>query len=168
MWTCELGVSVGGPTTKVCSVEGIIRNPKYDLRREYRAHAFNPTCTIEIIVEGIERDSRKLKFVGVAALNVFTVRGAQAQPTQAQQQEFCLNSGNFQLPLYAELVRSKDVFLASSYSNLPRIPCATVLVRIVPAAKSKDLGEVLSTSTTPESAWVEKGLVSPAPSYNVG
>ncbi|XXQ36202.1 C2H2-type domain-containing protein [Plasmodiophora brassicae] len=168
VWTSDFGVGVGERALAVCSTGSQVQHPTFGIRSEYRARSFNPTCTLEVQVEAIEQGSKRLKLVGVAALNVFVTKGTRSQPTEAQTQEFSLNAGSFQLPLRVETVRPKDVFLASSYDKTPKIPCATVLVRIMPAAKSAELGEVMSTANVPESEWVSRKLVVPAAPYHSG
>ena len=50
---------------------------------------------------------------------------------------------------------------------LEKIPCASLLVRIRSAPKSPN-GAILSAKTVPQSSWVEKGVVVPAPDYQEG
>lgn len=59
-------------------------------------------------------------------------KGSKEQPTSAQTQEFCLNSGCFQLPLKSAEKRPKEDFFASVYdevaSGLSFAPLYTVYV----------------------------------------
>lgn len=92
-----------------------------------------------------------------------------------------LNSGSFQLPLkidfptpklsepfgidsFADVQRS--TYLLFTVANLSElivlaVPCATVLVRIVPAAKQGLT--TLSTTTLPQSQWKAAGLLAVPP-----
>lgn len=77
-----------------------------------------------------------------------------------------LNTGCFQLPLYAQRNYSKELTVAS-YKRLKRLPCATMLVRIVRPAKDRD-GRALSTTTVPPAEWANAGLISEPPQYWTG
>ncbi len=60
---------------------------------------FNPTAVLLIKVDTVELYSKNVETLGYAILNVFTKKGDVNPPDSPDQQEFCLNAGNFQLPL---------------------------------------------------------------------
>jgi len=47
---------------------------------------------------------------------------------------------------------------------LEKLPCASLLVRIVRAPVGSN-GRVLSTKTVPQKDWIERGVIVPAPDY---
>ena len=61
-----------------------------------------------------------------------------------------------------------EIFTDKMLDSLPRIPCASVLVRLKAAPHSKDGLSVLSCEDAPEAEWAALGLSSPAPAYMSG
>ena len=61
-----------------------------------------------------------------------------------------------------------EIFTDKMLDALPRIPCASVLVRLKAAPHSKDGLSVLSCEDAPEAEWAALGLSSPAPAYMSG
>ena len=73
-------------------------------------------------------------------------------------QEFVLNAGAFQVPLYRAPPDTNKAFSASCLDDLLHVPCATLLVRIVPAPRSEDGLRTLSRNDMDPSEWQAKGL----------
>jgi hypothetical protein len=61
-----------------------------------------------------------------------------------------------------------DRFSETMLNELTVIPCASVLVRILPAPKSVDGISTLSRDEIPRDKWQSLGLMVPAPRYDVG
>ena len=158
----ETGGEVG-----FCALDGPLLSPKYTLRKEYRSEHFDPTSTLLIRVDTVDKYSSNTRVVGYALLNLFTeVDDRSKQPDDTNSQEFCLNAGAFQLPLRKQSPSTKDKkFSASKLDSAKRVSCATVLVRIVPAPKN-DLGCKSRSDYEDPATWVKEGLDVPAPEYS--
>jgi len=145
-------------------------NPKYRLRAEFRGESIaNPVATLLFRVDTIDRYTQKTFAVGYACLNAFVMpNGSMEQPSKPMQQEFVLNEGAFQLPLFQLPPNPKKSFDAAHFVEhlaAPRVPCSTLLVRIFPAKKSKDGVHILKLDEFPEEQWMKRGLVIPEPLY---
>jgi hypothetical protein len=80
-----------------------------------------------------------------------------------------INTGSFQLPLYAGRVPSETPFCEGVLARgMPRLPCASLLVRVLAAPKSQDGLAVLSCADSPEGSWAALGVRVPAPDYSSG
>ena len=144
-------------------------SPKYRLRAEYRGDGIaNPTATILCRIDCIESQSRKMRVVGYCCLNVFnTLDGA--QPEHAQVQEYALNAGSFQLPLFQRPPSTDEDLTAEAFAGSKRVPAASLLLRIVPAPKSPDGLAVLSEKDfgSPEEM-MDAGLIQKMKDYKKG
>ena len=56
---------------------------------------------------------------------------------------------------------------AEALDYLERLPCASLLVRVLRAPVGPN-GQVLSARTVPQGQWIETGVVVPAPEYKTG
>jgi hypothetical protein len=100
------------------------------------------------------------QLIGVAILPVFVNKGTRIQvDTDQPIREYSLNSGSFQLPLYGNFPEWDLSLTAKDWIDLPRVPCATLLVRILPAPMSADRSKSLSYNDIPEEQWANKKLV---------
>ena len=61
VWPSDMDEMVGSSVSVVCEPDSTTSAPMFKLRQEYRDSSFDPTCTIEIQIEGIEKHSEKLK-----------------------------------------------------------------------------------------------------------
>ena len=120
-------------------------SPRYRLRAEYRAdpsieancNIANPGATILVRLDCIERKSNMMRVVGYCGLNVFTNALDGQQPKHIAgnpANAYALNAGSFQLPLFRTPPSTDDDFNADAFAYSKRVPCATLLLRIVPAA----------------------------------
>src|SRR5690349_1176224 len=75
-------------------------SPIFNFRTEYREDRFDPTTLIIFRVDTIEPYSKRVRVIGYTGINLFVERGTDRQPTDHNSQNFCLNIGAFQLPLY--------------------------------------------------------------------
>ncbi|ETL28468.1 hypothetical protein L916_18192 [Phytophthora nicotianae] len=142
-------------------------DPVFDAYVEYRQGNFNPTLTLVIRVDIIELVSKRPVILGYSVFPVFLDVETTDQPNRPSIHHFILNEGGFQLPLHTQ-VQSAEVnqpLNAKSCEEFPRIPCATVLLRVVRAKLSGDGLTLLSRSDHPPNEWEAKGLQIPAPQY---
>ncbi|RHZ25022.1 hypothetical protein DYB37_003928 [Aphanomyces astaci] len=147
-------------------------SPSFKLCLEYRGDRFNPTLTLLCRVDTIHGVSKQPMVVGYAALPLFVEHrdnggAARTAPTKATVQEFCLNTGAFQLPLRlgATLGTNEIDFSATACDGYMKLPCATILVRVCPAAKTEDGLACLSRNDVATSDWIARGVSTPAPNY---
>ncbi len=171
---CQLVTSDGeiiAEDKKMCLTQGRVFSCTFNLRKEFRAEAFNPTAMLLLRIDTLDISEGTLKasirVVGLAVLNCFVDKVSGKVPVDPTLQEYCLNEGLFQLPLLAELP-SVQPYRVESYDKAKRVPCASVLVRIRRAPRSADKLRVLSTEQDPppERDWERLGLVVPAPPYS--
>jgi len=140
---------------------------------------WHPLLTLVIRIDTLESHSNTPAVAGYSLLNVF------AQPpappghnkffpynlllprADALAGEYVLNSGGFQLPLFQGPPGRSTPLSADSLvgSGVSRVPCATVLVRIVPAPRNPSNGAVLSRTAVASAQWASTGLLRPALTY---
>ncbi|CEM13893.1 unnamed protein product [Vitrella brassicaformis CCMP3155] len=108
---------------------------------------------------------------GFAVLPLFVKQRASGggQPDHPTEQSFCLNEGAFQLglslspyPKYSPEHRSVN---ATSLDDKPKVPCASVLIRVVSAPKSPDGLKLYRRSNVDPSEWPHMGLQADPPQY---
>ncbi|CAM9519213.1 unnamed protein product, partial [Chrysoparadoxa australica] len=163
------GAAVGDQGHALSQVSSPVRDPAFDLRKEWRSSSGNPfdtTLCLLIRVDTIERQSRELRAVGYAVLAVF-LDEQKKQPAEPAAAGASLNVGNFQLPLYRAPPRLAGLRGDSLY-GAAHVPCASVLVRLGKAPQQVDGGAALSTSTVREEDWKRLGVVVEAPAYAPG
>lgn len=129
----------------------------------------NPTLTLAFRIDTIAcQDNQYLpKLVGYATLAVFLDTQTRCQITKANAQDLFLNHGCFQLPLCSAIQSGTDEldFNERACDHAIRLPCSTLLVRIVPAAKSEDGTRTLCRADVPKSDWIKTRVVEPTPDY---
>ncbi|KAE8882261.1 hypothetical protein PF003_g33651 [Phytophthora fragariae] len=142
-------------------------DPTFDAYVEYRQSNFNPTLTMVIRVDTLELVSKRPVILGYSVFPVFLDVETRDQPTRPSVPQFILNEGGFQLPLHLQVqsAEANQPLSAKSCDEFPRIPCATLLLRIVKAKLSGDGLAVLSRKDSPSHEWEAKGLLVPAPHY---
>ncbi|KAF1776916.1 Cleavage and polyadenylation specificity factor subunit 2 [Phytophthora cactorum] len=142
-------------------------DPVFDAYVEYRQSNFNPTLTLVIRVETIELVSKRPVILGYSVFPVFLDVETSDQPNRPSIHQFILNEGGFQLPLHAQVqsAEANQSLSAKSCQEFPRIPCATVLLRIARATMAGDGLALLSRNDYPPSEWEAKGLLVPSPQY---
>ncbi|GBG32008.1 Coiled-coil domain-containing protein 17 [Hondaea fermentalgiana] len=142
-------------------------NPKYRLRAEFRGEAVaNPAGTLLFRIDTVDRFTKATKAIGYTCLNPFCMpNGTDEQASKSTTQEYALLRGSFQLPLYQERPDTTQTFSSKLFESSHRVPCATLLVRILPAKKSKDNVHILRLDEFPHDEWERRGLVVPAPRY---
>ena len=157
----KIAASVGG----LPDLDSDAYSPLYNFRCEYRKPIFDPTTTIVVTILTIDTHHNEIRVLGYAAINMFLNKMRAEQPSNPNDQDFIVNKGNFQLPLYCQEPYSKPPFSLNSYKKLESIPCATILVRIREAAKADNGLRVLSIKDVPKSEWHIRGIVVKPPSY---
>eukprot|EP00043_Microstomoeca_roanoka_P020439 m.249522 g.249522 ORF g.249522 m.249522 type:complete len:1477 (+) comp17166_c0_seq5:141-4571(+) len=143
-------------------------NPKYDLRLEFREPIFTPTSTLVVQVYNVDRYTHALSILGYAALNLFVVQGTHEVPeSDTLGRAVSLNEGGHQLRIHSQSFTASDQLNVNVMATKPVIPCASLLIRLVPSLKDAD-GHALSMADIPKAEWQASGLVVPAPIYRSG
>ena len=139
-------------------------------RLEFRGEKFDNTLAICIRVDVVDEITQELRMIGYGYLNIFCQQGKKISPEDATHRAYVLNEGGHQIPLYYGKIRPNDAGKPWDQENLkqyPKIPCTTVLARIVKAPKDSDTNATLSIfdkDVTPEQH-EEMGLFVAAPDY---
>jgi hypothetical protein len=115
---------------------------------------FNATTIALIRIDTIDSVSLVPASVGYVCFKLFASR-ERKQPKQANESGVYINTGAFQFPIFGGRLSPSsstnfDEFLLSS---LPKIPCASLLVRIFSAPKSSDGITTISKSEYPMEDW---------------
>jgi len=154
-----------------------LMSPVYKCRLELRQDTFDPRSMLLLRIDTMARgvattdeSPHGLHCVGYSLFNLFVdpddpTGGGMGQPSTSNVPEFSLNAGAFQIPLCRRpptgaIMKSLD---AKGLEPMPRVPCATVLLRVVPAPKSRDGLTTLSREDYPEAEWAKRGLEPPPP-----
>lgn len=145
-------------------------SPKYNLRAEFHGATFaNPTTTLLIRVDGIDRYTKETVVIGYCALPAFLLAdGSGKQPEKSTEQDYHLNAGSFQVALTQQLPPRTLPLSGTFLESLPRVPCATLLIRLLAAEKSEDGLKLLSIKDIPEEERAACPLVVGAPAYESG
>lgn len=144
--------------------EGSSMSPVFKMKVEVRHEVINTTATALIRIDAMTTNTCESVGVGYAVVKLFSTRDRE-QPTSANASGVFINTGNFQLPIYGgRLSKTKlmDEHCLTA-AKMPRVPCASLLVRVASAPKSADGIAVLSKNDFPQSDWVRLKLMVPAP-----
>eukprot|EP01039_Chlorochromonas_danica_P001058 gene1058-1146_t len=158
-----------GPVYESYSLpDSSVISPIFKMKVEYRGNQLNTTAIALIRFDTLDASNLVPGSIGYACIKLFASRD-RIQPKQANDSNAFINTGAFQLPIYGgRIPNNLSVFDETMLSSLPRIPCATLLVRVLPAPKSPDGISTLSRDEFPSTEWNRLGLEVPAPSYASG
>eukprot|EP00752_Nemacystus_decipiens_P005082 g4612.t2 len=158
-----------GDCSEICHADSPSSNPVFGLRQEYRTGSegrMEMTSTVMIRVDTLDRFSSEHRAVGYALVAIFMDPSGD-QPTNAKADGAFLREGNYQVPLYQKPPPDMRRVTSKSLEKCPRVPCASILVRIKPASKSS-AGKTLSRADVPEEEWKKFGLAPPIPEFAPG
>lgn len=82
-------------------------------------------------VTTLDRSTLELSVLGYSVLPVFCRASDGSQPTDKGDAQVCINAGGFQLPLWPTYPPSSGALRAAALSARPRLPCTSVLLRIM-------------------------------------
>lgn len=119
-------------------------SPNFGFRTEFRKQIFDPTTTIVISILTVDTNHSEVRVLGYTAINMFMNKYRRDQPESQSEQDFILNKGCFQMPIYCQEPYKKPPFGVSAFKKLETIPCATLLIRIREAPKADNGLRVLS------------------------
>eukprot|EP00158_Paraphelidium_tribonemae_P009980 Partr_v1_DN29021_c0_g1_i2_m58795 putative NA len=108
-------------------------SPDFFTSCEFNSTGVNPSATILFKILGWRNAKRdKIVNVGFSLLNLFVKANDTDQPDIDYQETARLNIGSFQLPIYSGRVNVRHDLTVTSAARYRRIPCATLLIRILP------------------------------------
>ena len=84
-------------------------------------------------VTTVDRFSFQLCVVGYSVLPLFARAADGAQPEASADRDIAPNAGAFQLPLWPAHPPLSGALRAGAMHARPRLPCASLLVRVMPA-----------------------------------
>ncbi|DBA83915.1 TPA: hypothetical protein ACH3X1_006417 [Trebouxia sp. C0004] len=123
------------PFEALCSLDGDTLAPTYNCQVVLGAGAeqFNdPTATLLLQIDCIERDSLGLRCVGYAVIPLFVDPREEAQPRRKNLLDYILNQGSWQIPLHMTGPSREDpTFHGASLKDAPRVTCSSLLIRIL-------------------------------------
>ena len=92
--------------------------------------------------------------VGYVIFKLFCTRDR--NPPSANDGNYYINTGSFQFPVWGGRLtpKSSDVFDESLVRGLPRVPCASLLVRVRAGPKGTDGISTISRDEFPKEEWV--------------
>ena len=157
----SIGQAVGG----LSDLNSPAFSPVYGFRTEFRTPIFDPTTTLVISIITLDTAHNELRLLGYSAINLFMHKYRKNQPTEANEQDFILNAGAFQLPIYCQEPFRRVPFTLQTFTSMELIPCATLLVRIRDAPKAQQGVKVLSIKNVDKSELYVRGVIVPAPKY---
>ncbi|KAA0153772.1 hypothetical protein FNF28_06908 [Cafeteria roenbergensis] len=165
-------------------------------RTEQEAWDWDPSLTLVFRIDGLDAHTHKLHAAGYAVLNVFTTddpdvgpdgrpvpTGMESPSSSTPRSKWRLNAGAFQLPLHMGPPDRRNHPMSGRVledSGVLRVPCATLLVRIVKAPRRVNLAPQVRPFGTQEylaqcacredvapELWAACGLDEPAPDYQL-
>lgn len=152
---------------KPCRVDSSVYCPMFELRKECRwDDRWDPTLCALITVGTVDPIQKTYGTIGFAVLNLFHESGKTTQPDNSSVQDYYLNHGAFQLPVYHTRPDTENGLSMSDLAELKRVPCATVLVRIIPAARTADKLSLLTSAGMTDAQAQLQGIIVPPPHYS--
>jgi len=148
-------------------INSIAVSPIFNFKIELRDKLFNPCMTLLVRIDTIDISTMQSVAIGYSALKLFCNRD-RVQCSTSNDENIFIASGAFQVPLYSHKVPSDRTFDENIFKGMPRVPCASVLIRVNPAPKSGDGLSVLSRDDFPPEDWGKLKLSISAPSYLSG
>lgn len=144
--------------------ESTTYNPYFGFRYEFRLPRYDPTTIVAITIETIDKANLDVVYLGHAFFPLFLDKDSRKPTADPTAQNFILQEGNYQIPLYCQTPPLNPPFTFDILQKLEKIPTASLLVRVRKAA-TQDGYKVLSIKDVPSSEWESTGLVEAPPDY---
>ncbi|PFX30101.1 hypothetical protein AWC38_SpisGene5082 [Stylophora pistillata] len=159
---------IGADIDVQATLDSDIYNPEYNYRTEYRDPVFPQSCTLMLKVYTVDRISKTLCCVGYGFLPIFVEVGTTKQPSVSSgNAKVAFNEGPHQIRLYGGSPDLSQPLHESVTQSVSPVPCASLLVRLVQAARHPN-GRPKEASEFSESERESEGLLDPKPSYADG
>jgi hypothetical protein len=85
----------------------------------------------------VEARTNVLKVIGYTAVALFGRSVDGSQPSNRKVLDFAINRGGFQLPLWPVQPPLSGSLNAASMHDMPHLPCASLLVRVMSVTEAK-------------------------------
>lgn len=92
----------------------------------------------------MDRSTLELSVLGYSVLPVFCMAADGSQPKDKSDARVCINAGGFQLPLWPTYPPSSGPLRAAALQSRPRLPCTSILLRIMTPAEARPLRYALN------------------------
>ena len=116
--------------------------PQYNFRTTVETSAWvDPLMFLLLRLETLEGETEELKVVGYAAFPMF-IDPVTGEPPSVDDKDYILQKGAFQVPLFMSIPLLKDAetqFTAALCMEEPRVPCSSVLLRVVDPQLEEEL-----------------------------
>lgn len=140
----------------------------YHCKIEMRHPRINGSATLIIRIDGVEEGTKLVKVIGYSIINIFRLPTTGIQPNITDI-HYLLNEGSWQIPVYEGPYNIKEYSKIRSddlYRNNNRLPCTTVLIRILNAPKDPITGYCYNSANFEEEEGIEKGVLKPSVPYS--
>eukprot|EP00762_Andalucia_godoyi_P000388 ANDGO_03115.mRNA.1 hypothetical protein AMSG_06425 len=159
------GKSVGKSASGCCAVGGSAISPTFGTKLEIRdLKGLDSTCTIHVQLEAIDKYDVERCIVGHSLLNLFIDNGTEKQPISAVFTDVRLNEGGFEVCLHQHSLLNSAKVTASALDDVPKVCCATVLLRVLKAPRNGK--KILGLTDVKRDKWQETGVWIPATRYS--
>jgi hypothetical protein len=142
-------------------------SPEFNLKAEIQPTSLDPTALAIIRIDTIDCRTLLPTSIGYSVVKILSTKDRK-QPQSTDSTKLYINSGSFQLPIYGGRIPASDTFTDKMLDDMCRVPCATLLVRILGGVKSTDGMSVLSRADFPKEDWLRLGLTVNPPPYMSG
>ncbi|KAI8918898.1 hypothetical protein BC831DRAFT_481951 [Entophlyctis helioformis] len=120
------------------NLDSPIYSPTFNVKQTLDGGNIDPTAVLVFKVYSIDNYAVRRRLVGSAALNLFNDATTMTQPeSRATADTSLVNAGAFQIPIYSVDFDKAAPLRVNKLGSTPRVPCATLLIRLV-FSKSKD------------------------------
>lgn len=157
---------VHAPQSILPDMKSPVHHPAFNFRCELRFPFYDSTTMMLLLLLTLDFESMTPKIVGSAFVPLF-LSPSTLRPSETPESEYILRNGAYQIPLYCEEYYQKKPFLYSDQKFLDRLPCASLLVRILEARRTPD-GVVLGLGDFNQTEWEAQGVWPKPPKYYLG
>ena len=147
---------------------GTTFSPVFDFRHELRSDYFDATTLAFISLLTIDKSCNEPRIIGHAAFNLFIDRTTKTQPEKGSDVNVVLNDGAYEVPIVSEEPLRSKPFSVDKVLRCPKLPAATLLLRVRLAPLSDDFKRVLGKDDVPKEEWKARGVWVPRPIYATG
>ena len=111
-------------------IDNPIYTPRFNCTTKYSLIDVDYTSAFYFRIYTIDRISRRRRLVGTSYLSLFIDPKTNMPPVvQTSNQKMEIRSGAFQIPIYYGSPKANEIS-KKEFSNMARVPCATLLLRI--------------------------------------
>lgn len=116
-----------------CGLSDVIYEPTLRCLVEIRPPHIDPTATVIIRIDTVNRITKQTEIVGYSVFPIFHLPKSKQQPDE-NDNRIVLNLGCYQIPLYQKSPND-EILRGNSLDKTDRVPCSTILIRILKAEK---------------------------------